>query len=372
MKKILCLIVISLGLSLFSYPVLAAEEPIKIAGIYAQTGDAAGNYAGSMLGTRLAVDEINSQGGVLGRKLELLIIDNYSTATGSKVAADNAVKKDVLAIVGLAWSSHALVVAKVAQENRIPMITNIATHPDVTKVGKYIFRVCFIDPFQGKVMARFARDDLKAKTAVIMTNVSDDYSMKLSEEFRKGFQAVGGTILLKLDYLQGERDFKELLSQVKKLNPDALFLSGHDEGGLIAKQSQELGIKAVSIGGDGWEGPSFLEKGGKELKEGYYSSHWSAEIDNESVRNFLKQYQSYGVDASTALAYDAVFLLVDAIKRANSLEKDKIREALAQTKHFQGLTGDITMDENRNPIKSVVIIKIINGKPHYYKTVEPF
>lgn len=372
MKKVLCLVVAGLCLSLWFSCSAIAEESIKIAAIFAQTGEAAANHAASLDGVRWAVNEINTKGGILGKKLKLLVFDNHSTPIGSKVAADNAVKEGIVAILGSAWSSHSLVIAKVAQANRIPMITNISTHPDVTKTGSFIFRVCFIDPFQGKAMAQFARHDLKAKTAVIMTKVSDDYSMGLTEEFSKDFKATGGVILLKLNYLQGERDFKVLLEQVKQLNPDVFFLSGHDESGLIAKQAQDIGIKAIPIGGDGWEGPSFRDKGGIELKEGYYSSHWSPEINSKIARNFLRKYVSYNIDASTALAYDAVFLLADAIKRADSLERDKIRDALAQTKNFQGLTGGITLDENRNPIKNVVIIKIVNGKPHYFKTIEPF
>lgn len=349
-----------------------STEPIKIAAIFAQTGEAAKSNASSLQGLHIAIKEINEQGGILGKKLELLIFDNQSTPLGSKVAAQNARKAGITAIIGAQWSSHSLVIAKLAQEHGIPMITNYSTNPQVTKTGSYIFRVCFTDPFQGRSLAQFVRHDLNAKTAVILKNVSSDYSMGLAQEFYKNFEAMQGKVLLELSYIQKERDFRQILHQSKQASPDVLFIPGHDESGLIAKQAQDLGIHAAFVGGDGWGLQSFYQRGGQDIRKGYYSTHWSEQIERKTTLNFLQNYRKHiHIETGTALAYDAVLLLADAIRRANTFDREKIRDALAQTKNFQGVTGDISLNENGDPIKDVVIMEIINGKAHYLKTISP-
>lgn len=348
------------------------KAPIPIAAIYSVTGPAAESNAPSILGVRFAVDEINREGGVEGRPIRLLLFDNRSTPIGSKVAADRAVAAHVAAIIGAAWSSHSIAVARVAQAAKIPMISNISTNSKVTQVGDYIFRACFIDPFQGLVMAHFARHDLAAKTASICVDITSDYSMGLAREFAVNFVKQGGRILQQIHYKQKQDDLSGLLAQLKQSQPDVLFIPGHDESGRIIQEAQAAGIQPIFMGGDGWDPQSFLERGGNTLKLGYYCTHWSPEVDNPVSRRFFNRYrQITDINANTALGYDAVRLLADAIRRAGSLEGAKIRDALAATQDFHGVTGTIRLDPRGDPRKSAVIIQIKNGRPAFYQVVHP-
>jgi branched-chain amino acid transport system substrate-binding protein len=350
-----------------------AEEAIDIAAIYALTGPAAEANAYALRGVGYAVDEVNKQGGISGKKINLFMLDNQSTPIGSTLAAKQAAAANVVAIVGPDWSSHSLAVARVAQDAGIPMISSLSTNPDVTKIGDYIFRICFTDDFQGKVIARFARYDLKAITAVIFVDVTSDYSLKLSEIFRQDFEQMGGRVLLELEYKLKQLQFDEEIKKAVKAAADLIFIPGHDESGLIAKKLQDAGTSSIFIGGDGWSTAVFLKKGGAELKRGYYSTHWSAHLDTEQSRAFVKKYKidSADPDDNVALGYDAMMLLADAIKRAGTLDRKRIRDAIADTRSFKGVTGAIRFNENGDPIKSAVLMEIINGQPHYLKTLKP-
>lgn len=349
-----------------------AKDTIKIAAIYAVTGVAAEANASSLEGVRFAVNEINKHGGVSGKKIELLVFDNRSTPIGSKMAADRAVQAKVTAIIGAAWSSHSIAIAKVAQANGIPMITNISTHPSVTKIGNFIFRVCFTDSLQSRLIAEFARNELHAETAVVFIDLRSDYSMGLGLDFREHFERMHGKVLLEVPYKQKQQDFTNQLIKARKVNPDIIFIPGHDESGLIAKQAQDLYIAAIPIGGDGWDVSGFMKKGGRKLKQGYYITHWSEEISNKPNLEFLKQSRQFSDDVnnSFALSYDAVSVLADAIRRAESLDREKICELLSRTKNFQGATGSISFDENGDPMKNAVVMKIANGKRFYLKTIK--
>jgi len=349
-----------------------AEDTINIAAIYALTGEAAEDNAESLQGVRFGVEDINRQGGVLGNKINLMIFDNHSSPIGSDIAARNAAKADVTCIIGASWSTHSLAIAKVAQAHGIPMISNISTHPDVTKTGDHIFRVCFTDAFQGTVMGRFARQDMNAASAVVFTKLTSDYSLMLSDIFRKNFEQSGGKILLELEYKSKQEKFDEQIIRAKNAGADVLFLSGHGESGFIARQAQDAGIRSVPLGGDGWSSQSFFTKGGSKLRRGYYCTHWSEFTDSEISRYFVKKYQhSDNFSVSTVLGYDAVVLLADAIRRAGSADRGKIREALANTRSFVGVTGSITFDANGDPVKSAVIMEISDGKQRYFKTLKP-
>lgn len=227
-------------------------QPIRIAAIFAQSGPAAHSAAASVDITRLAVNEINQHGGVLGRPLDLIIIDNLSTPIGAKVAAERAVKLKVSAILGCAWSSQSLAVARVAQANRIPMLSNVSTAAGLTKLGDFIFRVCFTDDLQGRVMAEFARRDLNAKTAVIATDIASDYSLGLSHTFYKRFTQLGGKVLGVIKYKIKNAHFGRLAARVASLNPQVVFLAGHDEAGALAHKIAQTGTRAIPLGGDGW------------------------------------------------------------------------------------------------------------------------
>jgi branched-chain amino acid transport system substrate-binding protein len=349
------------------------EEPIDIAAIYALTGAAAEANTYALRGVGYAVDEINRRGGISGRRINLLVFDNQSTPIGSTVAARKAAAANVVAIVGPDWSSHAIAVARVAQEVGIPMISSLSTNPVVTRIGNYIFRVCFTDDFQGKVLARFARQDLDATTAVIFVDVTSDYSLKLSEIFQRNFEKWGGRVLLELEYKLKQQQFEEEIKRAVKANADVIFIPGHDESGLIAKQTQDAGTSSIFLGGDGWSTPVFLRKGGSKLKRGFYSTHWSGYLDTDRSRAFVKKYNIHpkGSDDNIALGYDAMMLLAEAITRSNSTDRKKIRDAIAATRSFEGITGTINFNDHGDPIKSAVFMEIRDGEPRYLKTLEP-
>jgi len=349
-----------------------AEEKIKIASIYTFSGMAAQINKASIRGVRHGVQEVNSNGGVLGKKIELIEFDNKSTPIGSKVAADMAVQDNVSAIIGAAYSSHTLAIAKVAQANHIPMITNASTNTKITRIGDYIFRACYSDAFQGEVMAAFCNEELSVSTVVIFTDITNDYSMELSNEFQRSFEKRGGKTLAKLSYKQNQRSFRQLVLQAKKMNPAGLFIPGYDESALIIKDALDVGIEAIPIGGDGWEGQPFFNKVGEAIRRGYYCTHWAEEIGNKISRRYIKKYKkNEEICASEVLAYDAVLLLADAINRAGSTDRQKIRDALVKTRGFKGVTGTITFNGKRDPVKNAVIMKIADGRSYYFKSYRP-
>jgi branched-chain amino acid transport system substrate-binding protein len=351
---------------------LRAEETVTIASIYAHSGIAAMQNAPSIRGVRLGVQDLNNRGGVLGKKIELIEIDNRSTPIGSKVAADKAVGRNVSAIIGAAWSSHSIAIAKVAQAQGVPMITSVSTNTKITRIGDFVFRACYSDAFQGRVLARFSREDLNAKSVVIFMDITSDYSMELTREFRGFFEKMGGEIPLELHYKHRKEDFRPLVLLAKKATPDVVFMSGHDESALILKEAAGAGLRAVPVGGDAFGTESFYVKGGNALKRAYYSTHWAEGLEGPFSRNFVKAHKKGSViTAQEALGYDAVFLMADAIERAGSTDRRRIRDALALTRAFQGVSGSISFNENGDPIKGAVIMEIIDGRSHYLKSVYP-
>ncbi len=350
----------------------ASVPPIRIAAIVAQTGVAVEATMSSLRAVQLAADAINADGGLLGRPVTLLVFDNASTPIGSRIAAEKAADAGVVGIIGSQWSSHSLAVARVAQARSIPMITNISTNPNVTRVGDFIFRVCYTDPFQGRILARFAREDLKAETAAVMVDLLSDYSMDLAETFTDHFARLGGRIVSQIKYKQTQEDYTDLIRPLSNAPPDVIFLSGHSESGLIIKQAISQGLNdRIFLGGDGWDDTVFFQNGGNLLREGYFTTHWSREVDTPASRRFLERYPEYNDSAALALAHDAAMLLADAIRRAGDTAPEKVREALAATRNFSGITGSITMDENGDPVKPAVIRRISNGRESFLKLVAP-
>ncbi len=364
-----CLILIFL----FGFPaVCRSAEPIKITAIYSLTGNGAFSNRPSVLGVRIAVDEINRTGGLLGRKINLVILDNMSTPIGSSLAANQAVASGTDAIIGAAWSSHSIAIAQVAQKNRIPMISNFSTSPKLTRIGNYIFRVCYTDKFQGKIMAEFARTELKAKTAIVFVDLTSDFSLDLSHIFQGHFKAMGGQILREIDYKADQKTYTTQIRQAAAQKADVVFLSGHDESGTIAAQLQKAGVQSIPIGGDGWDAQSFFLFGGNQLKQGYYCSHWSQSSERKVSKRFAALYKHkpyFGV--GSALAYDAVMVLASAIKKAGVVDREKIRNSLQHLDSYDGVTGTIKFDANGDPVKSVVLMQIVNGKPVYLKSLAP-
>lgn len=365
-------IVLFLSFILLISTSLKAEEPIKIASIFAKTGVAAADNFFVTQTVKYAVEDLNKKGGVLGRKLELIEFDNNSTPSGSETAARKAVEAEVTAVIGASWSSHSIAMAPVLQQAEIPMISPHSTNPEVTKKGNYIFRACFIDPFQGEVLAKFVISELNAKTAAILKKQGSPYSLGLSYAFSKYFTQTGGKIIIELEYEQEQKNFKTLLSQIKESDPDVLFIPGHSESSLIVKRANETGIKSILLGGDAWTYPRFLGLGGHTIKLAYYTSHWTKDVDTEQSRKFVKEYEKvHKIQDTAGCSYDAVALLADAIRRAGSTDRAKVRQALADTRNFEGITGNISLNEDGDPIKPAVIMKIVNGKASYYKTVYP-
>lgn len=354
-------------------PSAPAGDGIRIASIFAFSGPAASDNLLSVRGIRFAVQEINRTGGLLGENAELIEYDNRSTPIGAKIAADKAVHDGATAIIGCAWSSHSLAVARVAQANAVPMITNVSTHPDITAIGDCIFRVCYTDPFQGWVMTSFARNQLKARTGVTFKNLTSDFSMSLAREIRKTFEASGAAILADVIYKHRQESYRETVLQAVKLRPDIYFFSGHDESALILKEARRLGLKLLPVGSDGWGSESFFRMSGSTVPIGYYCTHWSEEIDSPRSRAFVKKYKRDGevIYPQEPLGYDAVMVLADSVRRAGSLDRARIRKALSQTRDFPGVTGDITFNQQGDPAKPAVIIRIADGQQSFIEIIHP-
>jgi len=355
----------------------AGADTIKVGEFASLTGSEASFGQSSHNGTQLAVEELNANGGVLGKKIQLLTEDNQSQAGQSATVVRKLISSDgVVAILGEVASSRSLEAAPICQQNKIPMISPSSTNPKVTQVGDFIFRVCFLDSFQGgKVLAGFAGDTLKAKSVAVLKDVKSDYSVGLAKFFQEGFAAKGGNIIAVQNYSGGDKDFNAQLTAIKAANPDAIFVPGYyTEVGLIALQAKQLGITAPLFGGDGWESDVLASIGGAALEGDYFSTHFSPDDISPSARAFVKHFtEKFGSapDSMAALGYDSAMILADAIKRAGTTDGAKVRDAIAATKDFHGVSGTISIDANRDASKSAVVVTIKNGQFKYVETIAP-
>lgn len=356
---------------------VAPSGPIKIGEFASLTGKEAAFGQSSHKGTVLAIEEINAAGGVLGRKVELISEDNRSTAGESATIVRKLISRDqVVAILGEVASGRSLEAGPICQQNKIPMVSPSSTNPKVTETGDYIFRVCFIDPFQGTVMAKFAKKTLQAKNVALLVDNAAAYSVGLAKYFREQFTQDGGTVAIEQKFSSGDKDFKAQLTAIKATQPQAIFVPCYyTEAGLIAVQARQLGLTVPLFGGDGWEAPELLQIGGPAMEGTFYSTHYSAEDNAPAVQEFVKKFKAkFGgevPDAMAALGYDSANVLVDAIKRAGTTDGAKVRDALAVTKDFEGVTGRTIMDAQRNATKPAVIITIKGGKFQYVETIKP-
>ena len=354
-----------------------ADDPIKIGQYGAFTGKEAAFGISARKGVILAFEEANAAGGALGRKLELLTEDNQSKQGESATIAKKFVSRDkVVAVLGGNPSTNSLEAAPVYQNAKIPMIAISSTNPRVTEMGNYIFRVCFIDPFQGAVLAKFARDTLHASRAGVLTSVNNAYSVGISKVFRERFTAAGGVIVADQKHSEGDKDFRAQLTAIKAAGVDVIFHSGnYTEGALICIQARQLGFTGPIFGGDAWEAPQLIEIGGKAVEGTYYSTHASPDSTAPEVQNFVKKYrvrwEGETPDSSAALGYDAAMLLFDSLRRAGTTDSAKLRDAIATTKDFPGVTGHITIDADRNATKSAVILTVKNGRFEFVEAVAP-
>lgn len=351
------------------------SKPITIAAIYSLSGIAAPHNEPLLTMTQLAVEHINNTGGVLGRPLQLVTFDNQSTPIGSAIAAKKVILHDIPAVIGAHWSSHSLAMAQILQEAEIPMISPGSTNPDVTKDKSYIFRACFIDSFQGVAMAKFAYDDLQAKTAAVAINIDEDYSTTLAKFFSSAFTKKGGAVVTEINYRGNATDFAENIKQIASAKPDIVYIPGYTrDSGLFIRQARKLGLQAIFLGGDAWDE---IEKAGADSVNGsFQTAPWHPEVPFYESKKMKELYQEkYGgsiTNMSSPLAYDAVMILAKAIKRAGSTSPEKVRQALAETRNYLGATGTISFDENGDPInKGAIILEFKNNKRIFKKTVAP-
>jgi branched-chain amino acid transport system substrate-binding protein len=328
-------------------------------------------------GLKLAVEEMNGSGGLLGKKIKLITYDDQGKPSEAQTVVQRLIKNDnVVAVIGEVASSRSKAGAPICQQNKIPMITPASTNPEVTAIGDYIFRVCFIDPFQATVVSKFIINTLKLKRVAVLKDVKNAYSTGLSDFFEKEFKSMGGEIVEVQSFQAGDKDFKAQLTSIKAKNPEAIFIPAYyTDVNLISIQAREIGITVPLIGSDGWESEKLTEGKAKDALEGcFFSTHVSTENPDPAIQNFIKKYkEKYNgmPDAMSFLAYDAGMILFDAIKRAGTTDPEKVKNELAKTKDYSGVTGKISINEQRNAIKPAVILEIKGGQFKYKETVAP-
>jgi branched-chain amino acid transport system substrate-binding protein len=354
----------------------AGTGPIVIGTLGSLTGSEASFGTVVRDGIQFAVEEVNAAGGVKGRKVELRSYDSQGRIEESVAAAQRLLTQDRVALIlGDVTSSGSLAIADAVQAARVPMVTPSATHPDVTRKGDYIFRTCFIDPFQGGAMARFARENLGLERVAVLHDAKNASSLGLSEAFQDAFKKRGGTVVAVESYAKGDTDYRAPLLAVKKAKPQALYLPGfYSEVGVIARQARELGLTQPLLGGDGWESDRIFELAGGALEGAYYSSHYAEDNPAPELQRFISAFRArYGrsPEAASALGYDAARVALAAMERAESLSGPAIRDALAATKDFPGATGTLTLDASRNPVKPAVILTLRDGKRRFAAAVTP-
>lgn len=355
-------------------PVLA-QDTIKVGVSTPLSADLASYGRSTRDGIVLGIEEVNAGGGVLGRQIELIIEDNQSRPDQAKTVFEKLIKRDkVVAILGDVTSQSSLAAAPVAQQAQVPMLSPTATNELLTKQGDYIFRACFMDSMQGSAMARFAAEDLKAKRVAVLYNVKDAYSTGLRDAFVAAAKERGIEIPVDLSYSSGDVDFRGQLTRIRSARVDAIYCPGYyNEVGLICRQARSFGIRQPLLGSDGWDSDKTAEIGGDSINGCFFTNHYSAEDTRPEVQQFVKAYQGkYGriPDALAILGYDAAKLLADAIKRAGSTDGAALRAALASTQRFPGATGSITIDEDRNARKPIVILRIEDRKFRFHKAIE--
>ncbi len=356
---------------------LPAAEPIRIGEIESLTGREAGFGQASRKGFALAIESINARGGVLGRPLELVTEDLHSKSGDAATAARKLISRDkVVALLCGGTSTNSMEAAPICQAAQVPLLASASTHPQLTAMGTYVFRACFIDSFQGAVLAKLAHERLGLRQVAVLVAKSSAYSDGLAREFTARFRAAGGSALGPWFYTEGERDFRAQLTTIRAARPDAVFVPGYStEVALICQQARELGLQIPLLGGDGWESPELLAIGGRSAEGTYYVSHFAPDRQAPEVREFVQRYRAKHAgetpNGGSALAYDAALLLADAIRRAGSTDGPKLRAALAATANFAGATGLTTIDPQRNAAKAAVIVTVRAGRPEFFHSLSP-
>ena len=360
-----------------------SADTIKIGANLEMTGGSATYGISSKNAIELAFKDINDKGGINGKKLELVVADNKSEAAEATNAMQKLVSQDgVVAVIGPNLSSSVIASAAINNGAKVLDIAPMATNPNVTvdpatgKTRDFNYRTCFIDPFQGTVMATFAQKELGVKNAAILIDNSSDYAKGLAQFFKENFVKTGGTITSEESYLQKDTDFKATLTKIKATNPDFLYVPGYyQEVGMIVKQARELGMTMPMAGGDGWDSAKLPEiAGAGSLNNTYFSSLYSPEDASDINKNFVAAYEkAYGQkpDVFAALAYDSALLVARAVKDAGSEDPAKISEAMAKINGFNGVSGSVTFDAQHNPVKSAVILEYVDGKQALKTKINP-
>ncbi len=361
-----------------------ADKTVKVGGLLEMTGGSASFGISSKNGIDLAFKDINAKGGVLGgKKLELVVADTKSEASEATNGMQKLISQDgVAAVIGPNQSSAVIAASAINNGAKVLGITPMGTNPDITvnpadgKTRAYNYRACFIDPFQGTVMASFAYNDLGVRKAAVLVDNTSDYSKGLAKFFTENFANKGGSVVIEEAFLQKDTDFKSTLTKIKVANPDFIYIPGYyQEVGLIIKQARELGINVPIAGGDGWDSAKLPEIAGKAaLNNTYFSSLYSSDEASEMNKKFVEEYQKeYNTkpDVFAALAYDSALLVAKAIEDAKSAEPAKIAEAMSKISGFKGVSGDVVFDEQHNPIKSAVIIEYVDGAQTFKTKVNP-
>jgi branched-chain amino acid transport system substrate-binding protein len=354
-----------------------SDEKVRVGALMSLTGDTAQYGLSSLNGARMAVEEANASGGVAGRRVELIPEDTRSDAAATDAAVRRLAREyGVHALVGEMVSSRALAAARAAQSEGVPMLTPSATSPEVTSPGRFVFRSCYTDAFQGAAIARFAAVTLGARRAALLVAARQSYSQELAEFIRDAFVRFGGEVVSVQEYTEGASDFTEQLDMLRASKPDVVFVPGYYlEAGLLARQARAQGIEIPFVGGDGWDSPRLYEIGGQALAGDFFTAHFSPEDPDPRVQRFVADYRRlFGAapDSFAATAYDAARILLAAIERAPTLERAAIRDALASTRDFPGVTGSVTFNAERNAVKQLVVVRIgPNGKHSVESHVSP-
>jgi branched-chain amino acid transport system substrate-binding protein len=353
-----------------------AGDTILIGEFGSMTGSEATFGQSTHNGIVLAMKEINAAGGIKGKKVAVKTYDDQGRAQEAGTAVTRLITDDkVVAVLGEVASSLSIAGGRVAQQYKVPMISPSSTNPAVTQIGDMIFRVCFLDDFQGYVVAKFARDHLKAQKAAVFFDQAQAYSKGLKDFFKKSFTELGGQVVSEQAYTGGDQDFSAQLTSIRDAGVDVVFLPGYyTEAANIMLQARKLGVKATFLGGDGWDSTQLAAIGGEAVEGAYYGNHYSPDEERPVVQEFVKKYQADNgqiPDGLAALGYDAAKLLFDAMGRAESLDGPTLAKAIAATKDFQGVTGVFSIDENRNAKKSAVVVVMKGGKPAYVTTITP-
>ena len=372
MKRILIASIVIASLLSACNPQAGGGDKVRIGVFMSTTGTTANFGISSVNGIKMAADEINAAGGINGKQVELLVQDDRSDASEAATIVTKFVTQDqVHAVIGEVASSRSIAAAPIAQNAKIPMLTPSSTNPEVTKKGDFIFRSCFIDPYQGAAIAQFAAKTLGAKTAAIMVDRKNDYSTGLEKVINETFAKFGGKIVATQSYQEGDQDFNAQLTSLKGANPEVIFVPGYyNDVGLIAKQARDKGITVPLVGGDGWDSEQLYKIGGTALNGSYFTNHYSPFDTDPRVVKFVNDYKkryNSTPDALAATAYDAANIMFDAIKRSKSLSGQDIRDSLAATNAFPGVTGTVTFNQQRDAVKPIVMIEIKDGGTYAVK-----